>query len=310
MTALTALIAADPTRKDAVARLEVVRLRVAQAELVLSDRAKADGKFAEAELHLQRAMEATPENGAVFRASSLLELAMGREDVAEQRARQALVIDPQDPVGYVVLGDALAAQGRLRDAVAAYDRALSLDARPAWRERRNALSASADVVTLPPQYRAITQAVSVARADVAAMLGVRLADVLSHAPDRSATVVTDVRGHWAAQWILLVVRAGWVEAMPNHTFQPGSVVRRADLAAVVAAVLTDVAAGRPRDISRWRAARPVFADVTRDHAAYAVAATAVASGVMTAEGDRFFPSRVISGAELAATITRLEQIQK
>jgi tetratricopeptide (TPR) repeat protein len=309
LKALTALVAADPARSDAAGRLEVVRLRVANAELALAERARADGKLAEAGLHLQRAMEATPENGAVLRASALLEMAMGREDVAEERARRAVAIDPQDPGGYTILGDALAAEGRLTDAVAAYDRALALDPRPAWRERRNALSASAESMSLPPQYRAITQAAAVTRADVAAMLGVRLAGALSHAPDRSSTVVTDVRGHWAARWILPLVRAGWIESLPNHTFQPAGVVRRADLAAIVAAALIDVAAQRPRDLARWRSARPVFADVTRDHAAYNVAAVAVASGVMIAEDDRFSPARVVSGAELAATISRLDQLQ-
>lgn len=310
LKALTALNAADPSRPDVAGRLEVVRLRVAQAELVLAERAKADGKLTEAALHIERAMEATPENGAVLRSAAGLELAMGREDIAEQRARQAIAIDPQDPGGFVVLGDALEKQGRLIDAVAAYDKALALEPRPVWRERRNALNASAEAVTLPPQYRAITQAAQVTRADVAAILGVRLAGALSHAPDRSSTVVTDVRGHWAARWILPIVRAGWVEPLPNHTFQPNGALRRADLAAIVSAVLVDVASQRPRDISRWRGARPVFADVTRDHAAYVVAAMAVSSGVMLAEGDRFSPSRVVSGAELAATISRLEQLQK
>ena len=308
LDALTKLVAAAPARADAAARLDVVRLRVANAELSLAERARLDGKFAEAAVHVQRAMDATPENGAAFRASARLELAQGREEVAEQRARRAVAIDPQDPSGYAVLGDALEAQGRLPDAVAAYDRALALEPRPAWRERRNALSASAESMSLPPQYRAITQAVSVTRADLAATLGVRLAGALSHAPDRSATVVTDVRGHWAAQWILPVVRAGWIDVLPNHTFQPSGVVRRADLAAVVSAVLVDVGALRPRDLSRWRGARPVFADITRDHAAYNVAAMAVASGVMLAEGDHFSPARVVSGAELAATISRLEQL--
>jgi tetratricopeptide (TPR) repeat protein len=309
LEALTALAAADPSRNDVAQRLEVVRLRVAQAELALAERAQSDGKLAEAEIHIARAMAATPENGAVLRASAVLELALGREDVAEARARQSLVIDPQDPFGYIALGDALERQGRLRDAVAAYDRALALEPRPAWRERRNALNASAESLSLPPQYRAITQAAAVSRADVAASLGVRLAGALSHAPDRSSTVVTDVRGHWAAQWILPVVRAGWVEALPNHTFQPNGAVRRADLAAIVAAVVADVAAQRPRDVARWRSARPVFADMNREHAAYAVAAIAVSSGVMIAEGDRFAPARAVSGAELAATLTRLERLQ-
>jgi tetratricopeptide (TPR) repeat protein len=310
LKALTSLAAADPSRSDIAARLAVVKLRVANAELLLAERERADGKLNDAAIHIQRALELTPENGAVLRASALLELAMGHEDVAEQRARQAMLIDPQDPVGYTVLGDALEAEGRLRDAVAAYDRAIALDPKPAWRERRNAINASEQLTSLPPQYRAITQAAAVTRADVAAMLGVRLGGALSLAPDRSSTVVTDVRGHWASRWILPIVRAGWIEPLPNHTFQPAAVIRRADLAAIVAAALTDVASQRPRDLARWRAARPVFADVTRDHAAYNVAAAAVASGVMTAEGDRFAPARVVSGAELAATITRLEQIQK
>ncbi|TAK12037.1 MAG: tetratricopeptide repeat protein [Acidobacteria bacterium] len=310
LRALTALVAADPTRADAVARLDGVRVRVAQSELVLAERDKADGKFPDAALHLQRAMDVTPENAAVFRAASSLELAMGRPGVAEQRARQALAIDPRDAGAYAALGDALEGQGRLADATAAFDRAISLDPRPQWRDRRDALSASAQLTALPSQYRAIAQASAVTRADVAAMLGVQLAGALSHAPDRSSTVVTDVRGHWAANWILPVVRAGWIDALPNHTFQPGGVVHRAELAAIVAAVLADVAAARPRDIARWRSARPVFADVTRDHAAYGVVAIAVASGAMSTDAGRFSPGRTVSGAELVATIARLEQMQR
>ena len=310
LRALTALVAADPNRADAVARLDGVRVRVAQSELVLAERDKADGKFTDAALHLQRAMDVTPENAAVFRAASALELAMGRPGVAEQRARQALAIDPQDAAAYAAAGDALDAQGRLADAVAAYDRAVALDPRPLWRDRREALFAAAQLTALPAQYRAIAQAATVTRADLAAMLGIQLAGALSHAPDRSSTVVTDVRGHWAASWILPVVRAGWIDALPNHTFQPGGLVHRAELAAVVAAVLADVAAARPRDVARWRSARPVFADVTRDHAAYSVAAMAVASGVMSADAGRFSPGRAVSGAELAATISRLEQMQR
>jgi tetratricopeptide (TPR) repeat protein len=307
--ALTKLVAADPSRTDASARLEVVRLRVAQAELDLATRARADNKLDEAALHLQRAMEATPQNGAVLRASSALELAMGREDVAEARAREAIAIDPQDAEAFAALGDALDVEGRLPEAVAAYERAFALDPRPAWRERRESLATASATRSLPVQYRAITQATAVTRADVAAMLGVRLAGAVSHAPDRSTTVVTDTRGQWAARWILPVVRAGWMEPLPNHTFQPADTVHRAELAAIVAAVLTDVAALRPRDLAKWQTARPVFADITRDHASYTVASIAVSSGVMTAEGGRFAPARAVSGVELAATIRRLEQLQ-
>ena len=85
----------------------------------------------------------------------------------------------------------------------------------------------------------------VTRGDVAAVLGVRLAALLAPAGDRPGVLVTDVRTHWAATWILAVVRAGVMEPLPNHTFQPQQRVRRVDLAQIVGRVLALIAARRP-----------------------------------------------------------------
>ena len=46
-----------------------------------------------------------------------------------------------------------------------------------------------------------------------------------------------MRGHWAQQWILPVVRAGVMDTQPNYTFQPAARVRRGDLAQTVSRVL-------------------------------------------------------------------------
>ena len=56
-------------------------------------------------------------------------------------------------------------------------------------------------------------------------------------PRRRPWVVTDVRGHWAQQWITNVVRAGVMDTQPNYTFQPNARVRRGDLAQTVSRVL-------------------------------------------------------------------------
>jgi len=120
-----------------------------------------------------------------------------------------------------------------------------------------------------------------------------------------------VRGHWAAQWILPVVRAGWIEVLPNHTFQPAAVVHRADLARIVVAVLTEQAAARGRPLDTAGSAARVFADVPRDHAARRVAAVVVAAGIMTVDaGNRFQPEAAVSGNELMATIGRLEALSR
>ncbi len=63
--------------------------------------------------------------------------------------------------------------------------------------------------------------------------------------------MTDTRGSWAGPWILTVTRAGVMEAYPNHTFQPGAVVRRADLAEAARRVLSLIAAEKPALASSW-----------------------------------------------------------
>lgn len=306
--ALKALLAADPSRTEARSRLDIVALRVSQNELAQAERLRSAGQLDEAERHLTSALTATPENGPVLRALATVEFARGQLDGAAGHVRAALTLDPQDAASLALLGDILDAQGHLPDAAAAYTRAIAIDPRPAWRDRKAQLQERADAVSLPENYRAIPAAASVTRAQVAAMLGIRLAPVLQRAPARVTDVATDVRSHWAAAWILPVTRAGWMDILPNHTFQPAGIVHRADLARIVAAVLTATLAARGKTPDGGGKA---FADVPRDHAAYRVIAIAVAAGIMSADANnRFQPAGVVSGAELIATVTRLEALAK
>jgi hypothetical protein len=86
---------------------------------------------------------------------------------------------------------------------------------------------------MPPEYRAIEQATTVTRAQLAALIGVRLEGLVKRAPQRNTAVITDTRGNWAAPWIIPVARAGFMEVYSNHTFQPSATVRRGDLAFAV-----------------------------------------------------------------------------
>jgi len=309
LAALQALLVVEPSRADARSRLDAVRLRVSQTELALAERFRAAGQWDEAERHLDAALAATPENGPALRALATVQLARGDFDHAETRAREAIALDAQDAASLALLGDVLEARGRYEEAASAYARAIALDPRSAWQERRVRLQVRAEAASLPESYRLIESAASVTRAQVAAVLGVRLHVLLAKMPLRVADVVTDVRGHWAASWILPVVRAGWIEPRPNHTFDPGAAVRRADLALIVAAVL-DSAAGNTRRggvDAAFAAARTSFADLASDHVAFRAASVAVTAGIMTVDvGNRFQPAGVVSGAELLAVVARLE----
>ena len=84
----------------------------------------------------------------------------------------------------------------------------------------------------------IETAPTVTRAQLAALLGVRLDDLLKRARRDKPVVMTDTRGNWAAPWILAVARAGIMEVYPNHTFQPNDAgpARRPGAGGVASAV--------------------------------------------------------------------------
>ncbi len=309
LTALEQLLAVDPSRSDLRSRLDVLQLRVAEAQLQVAARERAAGRLDDARATLVRALAASPDNAIILRQLADLELAQGSQDDAERHARQAVQVDAGDPDGWATLGAVLEARGNLREAASAYGHAVSIDARPAWRDKRDSLVARADLEALPAEYRAIPSAPTVTRAQVAAMVDVNLAPLVASAPANAVVVATDLRGNWAASWILPVVRAGILNVYANHTFQPSAVVRRSDLALAMSRLLELAAAERPGEAAKWRAAGRTFPDVPQSYQSYRAIAEVVGAGVMQCDAlGRFWPNRPASGPELAAAINAIRDV--
>jgi Flp pilus assembly protein TadD len=305
------ILAIAPDREDVRSHQEVLRLRVVQAQLARAGSERSAGRLDAAQATLDETLAMVPGSAVVLRELALVEIARGRFDAAEVHARRSLELDAGDAQTHAVLATVLESTGRFREAVDELGRALSIDPRPEWRERAASLKVRADYDALPPEYRAIPSAPTVTRGQLAAMLGIRLSEAVARSPRRVTVVVTDVRRHWAAPWILPVTTAGWMEPFPNHTFQPSALVRRADLARVTWRAAQDLAAGQPAELSRWRASRPALADVSRAHLQYTAIAGALASGTMQLDDDnRFQPNRPATGAEVVAAVTRLEQLAR
>jgi len=305
------ILAADPGRDDVRERQQVLRLRIVQAQLTLASAARVAGQWDDAQAALDRALVMVPDSAVVLRELALVEIARGHLDEAETHARRSLSLDAGDAQTHVVMASVLEAHGRLREAADALARAIRIDPRQEWRDRAASLTARADFNALPAEYRAIPTSASVTRGQLAAILGIHLQSALARAPRRVTVVLTDVRSHWAAPWILPAIRAGWMDSLPNHTFQPSGPVRRAELAQVVWRVAQDLAARQPAELARWRASRPALADVSRAHLAYAAIAGALATGAMgMSETGRFEPSRLATGSEVVAAVARLEQLAK
>ena len=308
--AFEAALAADPGLTDLPRQLQVLRFQSLQAELERARRAEASGDLADARAAYATALQASPDSGYLYRALGSLERQAGEMDQALEHLNRAIALDPGDVQAHVEIGRLFEARGDFASAEQAYAEALGLDPGDATiAERRDVMAARLRLARMPIEYQEIPGRPAATRADLAALIGVRLEAVVSAAPPRSPGVITDVGGHWATTWILSVANAGIMDPYANHTFQPGAAIRRSDLADVVSRLLVPIARANPSAARRWQDAGVRFSDIAPGHLAYPAASTAVAAGVMSAApADAFRPSAVVSGAEAVQAIDRLQAL--
>jgi tetratricopeptide (TPR) repeat protein len=308
---LQAAVAANPSLTDVRRRLDVVAFRREQQTLQAARTAAGAGRLDEAAAAYQRAISRSPDSPLLYRELAGVERSQGRTDQALDHLRKAISLDPTDTHALVQLGELLEARGDPGGAADAYAKASQIEPGDELTARLAATRAQASDSRLPEQYAAIAESAGITRGDLAALVGVRLGALLDSAPHHVGVVVTDVRGHWAATWILAVVRAGVMEPYPNHAFTPKGAVLRLDLAQVASHVLDLIETRQPKLAEEWRAARQQISDLPPGHLGYPAAALAVGAGVMPLlDGATFKPSRPVTGAEAIDVVTRLQGLSR
>jgi tetratricopeptide (TPR) repeat protein len=304
-----AALAADPSMSDLKARVDVLRFRATQDLLARARSAGDAGRYDDARAALEQAIAASPQSAFLYRDLAEVERKAGRTDAALSQLRKVIDLDPLDARAHAALGDLLTEQDDVTGALAAYEKARGIDPSavpPATLARARDRAAA---LKLPPPYREIPSAAQVSRAEVAALIGVRLEALVARAAQRQV-VITDLRGHWAQPWVMAVVRASVMDTLPNYQFDPEAEVRRGEMARTVARVLSLIAAIRPAAASRWENARLTIADVPPVHLTYPAVSVAVASGVMSLEAGAFGLLEPVTGAEAVEIIGRLEALAR
>jgi tetratricopeptide (TPR) repeat protein len=303
--ALEAALAADPAMTDLRRQIDVLKFRGAERQIAAARQAARANRFDEARRAYETAITNSPESAFLYRELAALERQAQEGDAALGHYRKALELDPSDASSMAQIGELLESRGELEAALQSYDNALAIEPGPALTTRRDALRAKIELARMPEEYRAIADAPQITRAQLAALIGIRLAPWLRTMPAADAGVITDVRGTWAETWIMAVTRAAVMEPYANHTFQPGTIVRRVDLAPIASRLIVRLASSQQaRD---WQTARVAFADLQSGHLAYPAASTAVASGVMTTAPDGAFqPSLPVTGSEAIAMVDRVQ----
>jgi tetratricopeptide (TPR) repeat protein len=306
-----AALAADPGLISLRSRVDVLKFRGVQQHIESGRKAAEAGRSEDARREYLAAIAASPQSAFLYRELAAVERKAGDNASALVHAEQAVALDPADARALLLIAEVREANGEWAKAADAYAAVHAVEPSDALSARADAMREKAAFEALPEEYRTIETAPAITRGQLAALLGVRLEDLLRRARAANAAVMTDLRGNWATPWILAVTRARVMEPFANHTFQPGGPVRRVDLAQASSRVLTLIAAEKPRLAARWRDARPRFSDVGPGHLNYPAAARAVAAGIMApVQGDTFQLTRPVSGAEAVDAVTKLADLAK
>jgi tetratricopeptide (TPR) repeat protein len=306
IAAFEAAYATDPSLGELRRRVEVLRFRGLQRDLAAARAEAQAGRSEEAVRLYQSALSASPDSAILYRELAAVERELGQADLALEHFRRAVSLDPYDAASRAAIGDLLEQQGDLEAALGAYEEAVAIEPGGTIEAKRDALRARVEFLRMPEEYRAIESLAQVTRADLAALIGVRLAPAIEGAATQDAVVITDVRSSWAEPWILAVANAGVMEPYDNHTFQPSAIVRRVDLADAVSRLLRRTVS--PERLRAWQSADISFADLPPAHLAYPAASLSVASGVMTAAAEGFEASLPVSGTEALAAVERLREV--
>jgi tetratricopeptide (TPR) repeat protein len=309
LASFEAAVAADPQLSPLRARIEVLRFRGLQDDVAAARKAAEAGRLAEARQLYGRTIAASPESPFLYRELAVVERRDGALVAALEHAQKAAALNPTEPRNFATIAEIYEAIGDYVKAAEAYRAAVVLEPNEALEARIEELREKAAFDAMPAEYKTIEQSPTVTRAQLAALIGVRLDDVLKRSRRANAVVMTDTRNSWAAPWISSVARAGIIDPFPNHTFQPNGLVRRGDLALAASRTLALLAGANPRLAAGWRNARGQFPDLPPRHLSYNAASVAVASGVMSALPDGTFQlTRPITGAEALAAVRKLEEL--
>jgi Tfp pilus assembly protein PilF len=172
------------------------------------------------------------------------------------------------------------------------------------------LRAKLGVYEIPSQYDGIPALETIAREDLAALIGVKFGDVLG-APIGRTEILVDISASWAQRFIVTVASLEIIRASVNHTFQPRRIINRAELADAAIRLIDILQAKGAKFVPLVETRRIQIADVSPDNTYFASITKALAFQVMTLTPERKFePERTVSGEEAIRVLDIIQGLAK
>jgi tetratricopeptide (TPR) repeat protein len=283
---------AEPSNPFLRQRVAELRVQVTERQVAAARAAQEAGCSEEAVTTYRLALEAAPEV-AGLRLELANVLAAGGD---VEGAVSVLKGDPTEDRQVLLRLAELETQRRdWTGALEAYRRLLARDPSDEEVHRRSReVREAVELEQMPEEYRRIASAPAITRADLAALVSVKVT-ALARVTAGEPQVAVDISGSWARSHIIKALSYEIMTVYPNHTFQPVSTARRGDLARAVQRVL---------DLLKVPAGPgPNPTDMSRSNVYYYPATRVVGAGVMDLTPTGGFEAwRPVSGPEAVAVI--------
>jgi Tfp pilus assembly protein PilF len=301
----------DPDNRWAKPRFEALRDDLVGEATAEARTALAAGSRETAKRDFLRVLEYAPDATTAH-----LELArIFRQEKAKDEAlahyQAVMAAGPADKALLREYAEFLAEAGELGLSLEVLEKLAAGEPRDAAIGRRvEEIKAKLGVYEIPSQYDAIPALESIAREDLAALIGVKFEEVLA-APGARTEILVDISASWAQRFIVTVASLEIIRTSVNHTFQPRRIINRAELADAAVRLIDVLQSRGAKFVPLVESRRIQIADVAPDNVFYASIAKALAFQVMTLTPDRKFePERTVSGEEAIRVLDIIRDLAK
>ncbi len=230
-----------------------------------------------------------------------------REETSYQNAlfhlRTANANDPKNKTILRDYADTLTLAEQFPRSLDIYERLLELDPQNKQvKDRIDLLKNKLGIVELPSQYNNIGASEAVTKEDLAALIGVKLRDVLGETSPKPPVIV-DITTSWAARFILKTTALEIMDVYSNHTFQPKKIMTRAEIAETLVRLVSLLRKNGYKIVEQIPIDRIQILDVSPEHFSFQAIAQVLSFELMTLAPDRTFrPELGLSGREAIKTL--------
>jgi len=296
----------DPSLSAAAVRLQVLELEQAQGLIIegelaeaRGDSAAALGAYGAANAMAPNVLEPYMRIAEIRRAEGDLEGAIRTLRAARDQIGDVRVV--LEPLGHLLQENGSHAE--------AYDVFQALEeVAPGDPGVRAMVSSARELyftTSLPEPYRQLEEKPEIVRADLAALIAIRMPNLGDRVSDpRTGVIMSDIDDTWAEPYIRQIVEWNIMRAFQNHAFRPDLVVKRQMFAEVAYRVLEMLGATD-------NAPRARLGDVASEHYLYDQIGVVVGYDILRlGPRNSFGILEPVSGAEAVAAVQRLVRIAR